>query len=811
MREELGQLGQAPNPDALAVLELTCEAFLAWCPHPKHGLEAASSAATFAKRFGEMVLVNENDPRRALAMLERAWQYRDDAGYRVCELALTLADAYRIDQNYAGTQRALDYYASLAGTPAWQKWQKSELKWALVQIHDLQYQCRRAMLELFLGNPDAVLDHLHLAARMRAAPRHTPPAIWADHVAAMWVDAEFAFYRDQVDCYFGTESFAAAVRAAKRARKRLHDLKLDDTLFQFYLALAQSWDQNSTDAELVDAKRTVQTFADGPYPVLQNHALRRLLEWSTLRKEPDEAAAYLHRLQRLNGSLAPRETSLQTELLLLQDQRKPCTGKELRAQKQAQQAAFDELQASWRRTPPRSGGIGFLHYLDRREAIGQLVAITLRAAAPTREAPPEAAIKEALQYVMAAQTHGALAKLLKAGVPNVNQLQSLLGAKQGVVLFLPTRSQTHVFALTNKQVSYHPVQQGALKIRNDIQLFLDVLKQVTNRLDHSESEATELATKLKTIGARLSKVLVPDALRTELATWDKLTIIGSELLHGPVSGSADAGYLNYLPIECLPWNDEQLFGQHFAIDHNASLPVWKAMAERAAPTGRLSHLRLFGVLNESGTRSADGSTPAIAKADRLPSEWVEQVGAAFKQRDPHFDEACLLEKVTPPKRQGKRTAAAERTASDSSIAMFLAHGGYDGSDERGSYLQLYGDRLDCPAAQRLGSPDAPFADIVLLAACRAAKGPNRAGDSPANLGGAFLLAGATAVMQSRFDLSLRRTQSLLSEVLEQLAKGATSAGAMRTVRAAAPADDALDAYRTGVLQVHGYGQAPVRR
>jgi hypothetical protein len=103
------------------------------------------------------------------------------------------------------------------------------------------------------------------------------------------------------------------------------------------------------------------------------------------------------------------------------------------------------------------------------------------------------------------------------------------------------------------------------------------------------------------------------------------------------------------------------------------------------------------------------------------------------------------------------------------------------------------------------------ADLVVLAGCRLAKGPNRSGDSPANLGGAFLLGGATAVVQSRFALPLHRVRTLLVDLLAALAQGDSPAESLRRARAAANSDsDPLDVWRTGVLQVQGCGQGAAR-
>ncbi len=788
----------------MAVAELATNAFLAFCADPKHARAAAPAAAAYAKSFGEMVLVNGLDPQRAITVLEAAWQHRDLAGYRACELALTLADARRVGEDYAGVQIALDHYARLRDTPAWKEWQEHSLKAAMLPIHDLQHECRRAMLESFLGNPDGVLHHLRRAASMLEwREAEVPPSLRAVIEGAR-LDAELALLRDRIECYCNLEQFGRAASVAAEAVRRTRGLGAIETHFRLCLALAQSWDPASSAAEHAAAERALETMARDPNAAVRKPALRRLLRLAMLREDPKEAARYLEQLEALGGRLSPGDTSLQTELLLRQDATAPCSRDQLRAQLTAQSTAFADLLASWQRTPHRAGGSGFLHYLDRREAIGQLIAITLRAAAKTGEAPPEAAVAEALGHVLATQTHSTLAQRLATTPPSVADLMASLAPGHGIVLYLPTRAVSHVFVVERGGVSHHLLGRGAVAIRTDLEPFLAALGDATNRIDHAPQRARDLAARLRELGATLAQTLVPPAVRARLATWSALTVIGSELLHGAPSGSADAGLANYLPIECLPWGEKTTFGERFAIDHNTSLPVWRQLGQRVGPAGPQSQLRLFGCL-----RPTDGAHEAagpIADGDRLGPA-LAKVGAVFERRNLHLDEQCSLTRLAP------KGAKPEQRRTAPSLAVFVAHGGYDANLERGAFLQFHDGRLACAAAEDLGTPEQPFADIVVLAACRAAKGPTRAGDSFANLGGAFLLAGATTIVQSRFDLPLHGTRAVLDELLQRLARGESCAAALRAARCAAQQGgaDPLAPYRTGVLQVHGYGQAPLRR
>lgn len=801
LRDYLGEVAVPANPDFVQVCEAAARAFLWFCDDPEHGDAAAERAASYARTFGEWSLATAGDHEGARALLELAVRHRDRAGRAAGGLVLTLANACRVGEDFAGAERALGYYAEWRSRPAWREWREDPKFGEWMPVFDVQYERARAMLESSVGNPDGVLHHLRQAQAWLDARPHEFVGPAAVELRQAWEDAELGLLLDRIDCYCNFENFARAASFAERAIVRATEIGIEPGAFRLSLALARGWDPAATAAQRQDAELELAAFAAGPVPAYRQLALRSLLELATAQDQTARAQELLAELRESSGGLGFAETSLETELLLRRHRREPRDVEELRNQERAQREAFEQLLATWRRMPLRPGGNGFLHYLERREAIGQLVAITLAAAAPGGE-PPRAAIEAAMGDVMATQTHSLLADRLGAGVPTLAELTSALAPKQGILLFLPTRSATHVFAIDRDGLLYRELPAGAVAIRGDVQSFVDVLRRATDRLEHSEGEARTLVAELHTIGTRLADLLVPAPLRARLATWDAMTVIGSELLHGPVSGSADAGFANHLPFECLPWGEQEIFGERFAIDHCASLPVWRRLVERAVPAGARSALSLFGVLAPEAASAAESGIP---REDRLAPTWGRDCGAAFGRREVICDEACVRAAIA-----GARVARA--AGERASIAVFLAHGGYDGSQERGAYLQFVDGRLDCAGVEALGDTGRPFADIVVLAACRAAKGPTRAGDSAANLGSAFLLAGATAVVQSRFDLPLLRTQAALERFLDRLARGGSVAAAMQAARAAArTGDDPLDVYRVGVLQVHGCGQTPIER
>lgn len=776
-----------------------------WCLQAAHAEDAAKLATTLAMLVAGHDLAAGANPARAIETLTEVWPFRDKIDYRACELALTMAEAHRAARDYAGVERALDDFASLRGTAPWHRWGDHEKYGPMLPVHELVHECRRAMLELELGNPDGAIHRVLAAKHRQQAVRNAPAAQHAEDIAEAWRAADVEFHRTCIDCYLATGAFA---RAAAVADQVLGDRNLHEhhPMFELCRALAEYWDPRAAPAAAAAAREVLQKFARNANAEWADAAKLCLLEGALRQADRTVTdATFAAWLRDDAAPLAPRATTLQTEWLLRRDQHEPQPADRIAAQAAVQARAWQTIAASWATTPVRDGGVGFLHYVHRRDDLAQLVAITLRAG-KRDGAPTTDAVARALEYVMAAQTHGALARALVTPTPTAKAVQAALRPGHTVLVFLPATAGTHVFAVTADHIDHRLLGETAVSLRSSVQGFLDLLHQATDRVDLAEAQAKSLAVDLRTAGRALVQLLFPAELQAHLTKSQGLTVIGAELLHGPIAGRAEAGFLNYLPLECLPWTDDQLFGQRFAMDHNASLPAWLQLMARDGATGPGSELVVFGVLREG-----EGATPQLGSDETTDGSVASPPTAAkapkFAAVRRYLDERCTLANVLAERRgngAGPRPKAGR-------VAVFLGHGGYDAANERGSWFQLQDQRLHCEHAQALGCPETPFADVVVLGACSVAKGPSRAGDSLANLGGAFLLAGATTVVQSRFAVPLRATHALLDTLLEDLAAGTCYAEAMRRARARPAAASGLDAYRACVLQVHGCGHRTARR
>ena len=125
LRREWLQAGSDPGNDGLALLQLGVETLLPWCRDQEHGDRASELTATFARRYGERILVQGGDARQVIATLEKVWPYRRQAGYRACDLALTFADALRLDERFDEAEQALNFCDTITNGPTWKKWRPS--------------------------------------------------------------------------------------------------------------------------------------------------------------------------------------------------------------------------------------------------------------------------------------------------------------------------------------------------------------------------------------------------------------------------------------------------------------------------------------------------------------------------------------------------------------------------------------------------------------------------------------------------------------------------------------------------------------
>jgi CHAT domain-containing protein len=101
-------------------------------------------------------------------------------------------------------------------------------------------------------------------------------------------------------------------------------------------------------------------------------------------------------------------------------------------------------------------------------------------------------------------------------------------------------------------------------------------------------------------------------------------------------------------------------------------------------------------------------------------------------------------------------------------ALVLSSGPDDGEDGFLETREIYGLKL--------------HSDLVVLSACRTARGPILAGDSVEGLAQAFFFAGARSVLASLWDVSDARTTELMADFYGHLAEGLSKAEALRKAK-----------------------------
>ena len=433
---------------------------------------------------------------------------------------------------------------------------------------------------------------------------------------------------------------------------------------------------------------------------------------------------------------------------------------DLKQHERSLQGHFEALLDSWNSSGRVPGGIGFLHSAARRQVISTLVSVLLAQGAGEADAPSARA--RAIGPLLRAQAMGSLAQSLNA--PTHLTLAELrdefLAEEHGVLLYLPDKldGASHLFAFDRERL----VHVG-LPMRDRLRVDLRKLEEslATHPGTLSASDRAFHAKRLRHQANKVAEVLLPEDVRPLLATWKTVTVVGAELL-----GTVPFELLP-LPREGVASAERELFGNALAVHSLASLPLGVALHRREAFVPRYE----LGVVAElelgDALRGSDFAEAEHLVDIRLQEDDHEALTAAFPTDrtwglfGEQATEAQLLAQV--PKMR------------ETSVLHFLLHGLYLPDLERGSVLVLRGNEelgshfLTCDEVEsRL-----ELNGLVLLSSCGTGLGPDRLGDDNlANLGGAFLRAGARAVVLSRAPLEYERTRAPDGSPHPRVEKGA---------------------------------------
>lgn len=451
-------------------------------------------------------------------------------------------------------------------------------------------------------------------------------------------------------------------------------------------------------------------------------------------------------------------------------------------------AELDSMLTEWDSTPPRKGGIGYMHMSYRRMLLRVAMQIELAV-------DPEHGGERALTHLLRAQQRGTLLSELsdggKASAPTLGQIrEDLLSEDKGLLILLPSKHGSLVFTLDGEgpvvgtsTVRDDELEEPMAELRKALQR--PFLAKTTKALDKERRARSEEA---RAAAKQLRDLLLPPEVLAELHSWNAVTVVGSE-------------YLDGIPIEVLPLDADgkEPLGLHLAVDVVPSLPAQWLLRERAA--------RAY---------AADDTISVLAAA-YVP----ELLGDDARKSRATVMETLRLGSDSTPALYGveatpEKVLEAAKALDDLDYLHLFVHGTYDFTKERGASLEL---STGVQGSSALVDSDWVESNgvagrLVFLSACGSATGPPRMGDDNlAHLGGAFLVAGAECVILSRSDLELEQTLTVVGAFHESLAAGASPAEAMRRARSAGLSNDPTGwaAFSGGGLQVFGHGHAPIAR
>jgi len=410
--------------------------------------------------------------------------------------------------------------------------------------------------------------------------------------------------------------------------------------------------------------------------------------------------------------------------------------------------AWERMIGSWREIGVRSGGVGLLEFGPRRLVASELVRATIL------HHPGEEGRRKALAHIFAAQELGRMAR---EGGYRTRSLQEIVARltteDSGLLVFLSGLRSSHVFAVDPRGVAHAEVS-SVWKLH---QLGGEWWSRVRSR---PRTEGKEVRRAVAVAGEPLAELLFPDVISERIARWSSVTVVGD-------------AFLGYMPLEALPLGSpagDALLGTRKALDHLPSVPVGMLLKERSLPESELDLVLVAGpTLSEEALRSVQPLPIEGRQADRLTRGFD-----ARRVRSWSGDEAT-------------RDALVRPEVSRARLLHLFVHGVTLEESRRRTGLALAPSPrnptgfLDCEFVER--HVKAP--PVVLLSACRAGSGKARRGDDgPANLGGAFLEAGARVVVLSPVDLE-EGAQSRFAESFQRsLLAGSSVREAARVARAA---------------------------
>lgn len=449
---------------------------------------------------------------------------------------------------------------------------------------------------------------------------------------------------------------------------------------------------------------------------------------------------------------------------------------ELREHQQDLRRILDEMIAEWRSVPCENDGTGFLLLGNRMLVLAELIALNQMLDGD----------EAALQPLLEVQACTSLSRRLGADTPTLARLRTeLLAEGHGALLFVPALSGSFVFALDREQI-VHDALEPADRLQAAVRSLRRELASLDGVLDAAAAEVAEAGRAAE----RLAELLLPAEVLDRLTRWQQVTVSGGALLGG-------------LPIECLRLPDGRWFGEAFAVTQMDSMPLALLLCN-AAQAGAKTQPPTVACLAtlDPGVEFATRNGIVLGSSIVLGNGGLGDLLDGLLDRVPEQSRVFVGTLASP---------TAFRQSAGADLTVLLAHGQPPQPDS----MPALGLSADAEHPAGTLAPEQILATsqrgVVVLSACYAARGPLRRGDDDvtASLAGAFLAAGAVAVVGSEAPLGLALHVDLATGLVDQLLDGVHVAEAMRRARVATAAGDDLRSLRAGQVSVFGCGRAVV--
>jgi hypothetical protein len=623
-----------------------------------------------------------------------------------------------------------------------------------------QVQYEREIDELIVGLRMSILLALGLPDLYLSRVEELEGMLGPDHPEVIWAHARFCLATDK-------HAEVARILAPELERE---DLELEDwSKMQLTLATAEA---ELSRMEQRSPERAIELFEalDARPGVTDYHRRGAQLRLVALHIRAGDFPAAEARARgidrtRLSDTHAPWLTALEARLALARKD----PPDELARRLDDLQQSYRESLAVWAATPVRSGGVGFLHYVARRDVISELVRLTLAVEGP------EAGAEQAVRELMRARGLGTIARRLRGSdTPATLEefRRDVLAPGRGALVLLPGTQHSHVFAIDREQVvcaEIAPLIRWS-KLRRGLE------KELRHPPAAAEREAS--ATRIAGLSEELASFLLPDEIAERVSSWSELYVESAHLT-------------GFLPFELLPLRGEPL-GLSLPMAYLPSLNVGCLLQRRGVVPPNPSTLDMALIADPDGATS------------ELDLPWTDGHAAALRGV---YGEEQLAIRRGP---EASKATLDDPELMNASVLQLVLHGLYEPLRERSRGIAMAPDEDDdgrvwCETVERLEL----VPRLVVLAVCGASRGPLRSGDDGVtNLGGAFLLAGSTqVVLLSSYDLEFQATMALTDVFHSHLRTGGESpAAAMLAARRAVAADEVwAHPYYHSMMSVVGLG------